>query len=99
MTTSLIAYAPAVYAEPSGEIQIFVENDFLAGTDRYYSNGLKIGFGAPTDAWSTSVRKGLDSVLPWLGLKRDEHDKLGFFLGQSIYTPRDIKIADSQPND
>jgi hypothetical protein len=95
----LAALAPPVYAEPSGEIQIFVENDFLAGTDRYYSNGLKIGFGAPTDAWSASVRKGLDSVLTWLDLKRDEHYELGFFLGQSIYTPRDIRTSEAQPND
>ena len=95
----LAAQALPAHASGLDEIQIFVENDFLAGTDRYYSNGLKIGFGAPTDAWSASVRKELNSVLTWLDLKRDEHYKLGFFLGQNIYTPRDIRTSEAQPND
>ena len=99
MTVLPLAYTPSGYAESSREIQVFIENDFLAGTDRYYSNGLKIGFGAPTDAWSTSVRKELDSVLTWLELKQGKGYDLGFFLGQSIYTPRDIRTAEAQPND
>ncbi len=99
MTALLIAYVPAGYAEPSGEIQVFIENDFLAGTDRYYSNGLKIGFGAQTDAWPKPVQEGLDSVLAWLDLKQDKKYDLGFFLGQNIYTPRDIRTSEAQPND
>ena len=63
MAAWLIAYAPAGYAEESSrEIQVFIENDFLAGTDRYYSNGLKIGFGAQPEAWPAPVRRGLESV-------------------------------------
>jgi len=95
----LAAFALPGHAEPSGEIQVFIENDFLVGTDRYYSNGLKIGFGAPTDAWSASVQKGLDSVLTWLDLKQDGKYKQGFFVGQNIYTPRDIRTSEAQPND
>jgi len=97
MTVLLIAHAPAVYAEPSGEIQIFIENDFLAGTDHYYSNGVKVGFGAQADAWPKPVQNWLESVYGYLG--KDKQYEQGFFLGQNIYTPRDIKNPDPQPND
>ncbi|MDP1716513.1 MAG: hypothetical protein Q8L40_00410, partial [Burkholderiales bacterium] len=31
---------------PKGsEFQLFIENDMLAGTDHYYTNGIKFGFG------------------------------------------------------
>ena len=45
------------------------------------------------------MRKGLDSVLTSLDLKQDGDYKLGFFVGQSIYTPRDIRTSEAQPND
>ncbi len=91
--------APFVPAHASSldEIQIFVENDFLAGTDRYYSNGLKLGFGAQKEAWPEPVQHWLESVYRYLG--QDKEYEQGFFLGQNIYTPRDIKIAEAQPND
>ena len=95
----LAAFAPPGHAEPSGEIQIFIENDFLAGTDRYYSNGLKIGFGAQPEAWPAPVRRGLSTVFDWLRLRQDDDYKLGFFVGQNIYTPRDIRTSEAQPND
>ena len=96
----LIAHAPSVYAEPSGEIQIFIENDFLAGTDRYYSNGLKIGFGAQTEglAGAGAEGAGLGSYLAG-SRSKDKQYELGFFLGQNIYTPRDIRTSEAQPND
>ena len=94
----LLAYVPAAQAEESSrEIQIFVENDFLAGTDRYYSNGLKIGFGAQKEAWPAPVQHWLESVYRYLG--PDKKYEQGFFLGQNIYTPRDIKTSEAQPND
>ena len=99
ITALLIAHAPSGYAESSGEIQVFIENDFLAGTDRYYSNGLKIGFGAQPEAWPAPVQHWLESVLTSLDLGQDKKYEQGFFLGQNIYTPRDIKTSEAQPND
>ena len=55
--------------ESSGEIQVFIENDFLAGTDRYYSNGLKIGFGAQKEALAQAgaALAGVGLPLSWRG--------------------------------
>ncbi len=89
-------FVPA-HASSLDEIQIFIENDFLAGTDRYYSNGLKVGFGAQKEAWPKPVQHWLESVYRYLG--QDKGYEQGFFLGHNIYTPRDIKIVEAQPND
>ena len=39
VTVWLAAQIIPAHASGLDEIQVFVENDFLAGTDRYYSNG------------------------------------------------------------
>lgn len=97
VTVLLLAHAPSGYAEPSSEIQVLIENDSFAGTDRYYSSGFKVGFGAQKEAWPKPVQNWLESVYGYLG--KDKQYEQGFFLGQNIYTPRDIKSSDPQPND
>lgn len=82
------------------------ENDTFAGTDRYYSNGIKL-------AWiSKDLRKnGSDGHLPdWAGWlvdrtpalnRKDFLHNLAIALGQNIYTPDDIYaeelIEDDRP--
>src|SRR5688500_11736398 len=91
------AAAHAADPEPKkrgAEIQIFVDNDKWAKTDHYYTNGMKIGFGV-----DASNMPGLDlSSVPMgmLGaaLKCDSFAAAskngGFFVGQNMYTPRDV---------
>ena len=90
---------PAAIDARGTEFQFFVENDFLDGTDRYYTSGLKLGLGTR-----------LDRVAGWLGgaacdwmLKRASdiggHIHFGLFLGQNMYTPRSIRISAPQPFD
>lgn len=85
-------------APEGSEFQLFIENDFLAGTDRYYTNGLKVGFGVPIEA----VKKFLDVPSRWI-LDRFSNEKAqlnyGLFLGQSMYTPRSITVREPQPFD
>ena len=92
-----VAAAPlTVSAPPPGsEIQLFVENDMLARTDRYYTNGIKFGVGLPFELLQTPAAELLRSFDPDNGA--DIH--VGLFLGQNIYTPRDITIGAAQPND
>jgi lipid A 3-O-deacylase len=81
---------------PAGsEIQLFIENDMLARTDRYYTNGFKLGVGLPFDLLQNPAANVLRSFDPDNG--DDIH--VGLFLGQNMYTPRDITIATPQPND
>lgn len=80
---------------PGSEFQLFIENDMLARTDRYYTNGIKLGVGAPFDLLQTPAAELLRQVAP-VG---SEGVHLGLFFGQNIYTPRDIGIAAAQPFD
>ncbi len=87
---------PPTRAPPAGsEIQLFVENDMLANTDRYYTNGLKLGVGLPFELLQTPAADVLRSFDPDNG----DDVQVGLFLGQNMYTPRDITIATPQPND
>jgi hypothetical protein len=91
------AGAELPFAAPptDSEVQLFVENDMLARTDRYYTNGIKLGIGLPFELLQTPAADVLRSIDPDSGA--DVH--VGLFLGQNMYTPRDITIAAPQPFD
>ncbi len=80
---------------PAGsELQLFVENDMLARTDRYYTNGIKLGGGAHFDPLNLPAH----AVLEWLAAKGGTYQG-GLFLGQNLYTPRSITVSQAQPYD
>ena len=88
--------AAAVTAPPAGsEFQLFVENDMWANTDRYYTNGIKFGIGLPIEVLEVPAKDVLQRITE--GNADAVH--AGVFLGQNIYTPRDIHIAAPQPGD
>ena len=99
------AFAQVLPAKEGSEIQVFIENDFWARTDRYYTNGLKIGVGAPantlTEAFKEPTRWLLDrfNIDRYLQLKQGEEPHFGVFVGQNMYTPRQISISAPQPLD
>ena len=89
--------------ERGAEIQIFIDNDKWAGSDRYYTNGFKVGFGV-----DATNMPGLDlSGVPMTALGRalgctpfsEAATNGGVFVGQNMYTPRDISIAGAQRDD
>ncbi len=90
--------AGAVTLEPppaGSEFQLFVENDMWAHTDRYYTNGIKFGIGAPLDL----LQKPADWLVQRFGPDVAEGIHVGMFLGQNMYTPRNITVAAPQPYD
>lgn len=96
------AHAADKPAEPpadlrGSEIQLFFENDFFSGTDRYYTNGLKIGGGIPADKVIGLFSRPPNALLDFISDGGSNH--FGLFIGQNIYTPKDISIAAPQPND
>lgn len=81
---------------PEGsEFQLFVENDMLARTDRYYTNGIKFGGGLPFDLLQFPAAELLKQLVP------EQHGKihLGLFVGQNLYTPKSIGVGEAQPFD
>lgn len=94
----LSASLPALALEPppaGSEVQLFVENDMWARTDRYYTNGIKLGVGLPFDLLQVPAAEVLRQFDPHGG----EGIHLGLFLGQNMYTPRDITVPGAQPLD
>lgn len=82
----------------TNEFQIYIENDKWTGTDRYYTNGLKFGFGTDAGRLADLLNAPSESLL-----RRITHGtgcvQLGLFFGQNMYTPRRITVAAPQPND
>lgn len=92
----LASFASAQPRPPAGsEFQLFVENDMLARTDRYYTNGIKFGGGAPFDLLQLPATELLKQFAPAGG----SAIHLGLFLGQNLYTPKSIKISQPQALD
>lgn len=79
------------------EIQIFIENDSFGGSDQYYTNGIKIGGGIPADKVIGLFSRPPNALLDFISDGGSNH--FGLFIGQNLYTPKDITIAAPQPND
>ncbi len=83
-THTLVAYGEV---GPKGTFNILLENDIFAGTDRHYTNGLKMSY------LSAPFREGHQED------GRETADwRVGFHVGQSIFTPNDKDAAQPLPN-
>lgn len=95
------ADAPAEKLPPppkGSELQLFIENDVLAGTDRYYTNGIKFGVGVPFEALQDFFKIPARYTLDVFSDPLASHH-FGLFAGQNMYTPRDITVAAPQRYD
>ena len=85
------------------QIQVFIENDKSTGSDRYYTNGFKLGGGVEIPLVGEAIKPIPEAIINFLasegpgGASPTNH--LGFAIGQNIYTPRDISVAENQPFD
>ncbi|MEO0785753.1 MAG: lipid A deacylase LpxR family protein [Pseudomonadota bacterium] len=90
-------WAPACAEESEGVISLTSENDLFGGTDRNYSNGIRIERVSPADRVFPLLREAADLV-PGLNLDRVKL-RQGFALSHAIYTPENISTPDPDPND
>ena len=89
--------AAASAEAPAGVISLTSENDLFGGTDRNYSNGLRIERVSPADSVFPLLREAADLV-PGLNLDRIKL-RQGFALAHAIYTPEDISRPVPDPQD
>lgn len=85
-----------------GTFTLVTENDkFFAGTDRHYTNGVKLTWLAETDLdESAKFTQRVAELMPWLDPAHTRwRYKVGFTLGQNIYTPGDTDTAMLLPED
>ena len=89
--------APAegsVEAPDIGTFTLVFENDLLANTDDYYTNGIRIGWlPARTHGWARAVAG-------WIPLfPEDSQILVAYTLGQSMFTPEEITEFPPDPDD
>ena len=80
-----------------GTLSLYFENDLFAGTDRYYTSGVKIGWSSGDlenygDSRYASPLLPLINLLPYINQK-DYQKNLLFAVGQNIYTPNNTEAS------
>ena len=86
------AALPAAAQAPARFASFTLENDFFAGYDRHYTNGLQLAFVTPLQALPAGVRQ-----LP--PFDRSAMPDVVFAIGQRIYTPADTERPRPDPED
>lgn len=86
--------ASAQWLDPQGPVRTVVEeNDLLVKTDRHYTQGTKVSSLYADDTlpgWLASLSK----TIPRIGMGNgNAPNKYGYELGQSIFTPADLKTT------
>lgn len=100
LVVALAATGAAEAAElPPGTVTIDAENDRIARTDRHYTHGTRLSWvsdkttGGP--AW---IRETLETLYPLADVRGG---RIGFALGQNMYTPEDTDarslVTDDRP--
>ena len=78
-------------------ITLVVENDSLGGgTDKNYTSGVRINY-TNIGAKFPDIAYKIDRLVPTFEINKTS--SIYYSLGQSIYTPRDITLATSNPDD
>ena len=72
------------------------ENDYFGNTDQHFSQGVRAGLLMPAELAPDWVKDTM-SRLPWVDAGTSKH--LVFSLGQSIFTPDDLKRSDLIANE
>lgn len=98
--TSAASPPPTERARSVPIFTVYLENDYFGGTDRHYTNGLKLSWLSrdlvswEDDGW----RKKIANVLPFVR-RPGAQQNLGFAFGQNIYTPMNIRASVPDPRD
>lgn len=80
-----------------GTLSFTLDNDLFAGSDRYYTNGIRLAWrsaAASPPGWLTDPGRLSRALLP-----PDAVQRWGLALGQSLFTPEDISRENPDPDD
>jgi hypothetical protein len=92
--SSALGLAVAARAEPgNGTLSIEVENDYFSpdNRDRHYTNGLRFAWlPAPNPGGQEDAIESAANDIPFVG-DEDSIGRIGWSLGQSIFTPQNKK--------
>jgi len=93
-----LAGRPAEDDVKHGTFSFYFENDLFTGTDRFYTNGVKLGWTSANlekfaDSPYASGLLPLIDRIPYIN-SPDYQKNLAFSIGQNIYTPDDTEAAE-----
>jgi hypothetical protein len=72
------------------------ENDTFTGTDSNYTNGVRVAYSSP----ETKIPEWIENTADKMPLfDSSGHKRWEAYIGQSMFTPRDLTIKTLQPND
>jgi len=103
LALALPAFPAAAEEQPSphpvsegGTVSFTFENDIFGGTDRNYTNGVRLDYISPRNdlpLWGRLAKRGLHHIV-------DAPDwYVSYAIGQNIYTPPDISIENPPPGE
>ncbi len=85
-----------VFEDDKASISLVYENDIFQGTDQNYTNGIRLAVLSSetnTPRWSRWIA---DHILP---LSKEGRKRIGWAIGQNMYTPRDLSTRAPIPDD
>ena len=83
--------------QKKSSVTFSLDNDLLAsGSDQYYTNGIQLTYYSVDRRPPPIIDTFLDDVL---GYDIGVATSTTYFLGQKMFTPKDIKLAAAQPDD
>lgn len=104
VSLALLSAVSAAFALPAageddnhGVLSVTSENDLFGGTDRNYTNGLRIERVRPAGK-VPDVLADIAPLIPGLDLERTEL-RQGFAVAHAIFTPEDISRENPDPDD
>ncbi len=103
LTAAARAAQPVEDDVKRGTFTVYFENDLFAGTDRYYTNGVKLSWTSAdlekyADSRYASPLLPIFKLIPFIN-SPDYQKNLAFSLGQNIYTPDNTETSERLDND
>ncbi len=106
LALTLLSILPAHGAgkdDAGGTFSTYIENDLFAGTDRYYTSGVKLSWSSRdlekySDTPYASPLLPLFDILPYIN-ETNYQKNLTWALGQNIYTPDNTETTELVLND
>ncbi len=103
MPLAALAGRPAEDDVQRGTMSIYFENDLFTGTDRFYTNGVKLSWSSAdlekfADTPYASGLLPLIDHIPFINSSSYQKN-LAFSVGQNIYTPDDTESTERLEND
>lgn len=99
-----LAAEPSQPAKTASTLILTEENDFFAGTDNHYTNGIKLSWVSGDLKKYAEDERLPEFVLPYLGMlpfvnEPGQQYNVALSLGQNMFVPRDTRSGAPQPDD